>query len=380
MRVLIIGGGIGGPALATFLSRQGADVVLIDKTSEWRDIGFGLTLWGNGRKVLRELGVDAELAKHGYEVPFIRAFSINGKQTWQDLQFGNFKDFGGPVLIVPRAKLHELILEAMPRNVEVRLGTSIENLNQLGNEVEVTFMGGIKEKFDLVVGADGVASHTRELLFGKNDIREYGWRFWVFWMPPGAPIDPYAFSVSGTDKAMGFWPLGEKGFVGMGQIGKDAAKADPQSLLNFFTPFLKNRGWTDDHFSSVLQNAGHDFFDEVRYIKMGRWYKERVALLGDARHAFAPIIGQGASLALEDAYVLSEEIKRFGKDNISQALVAYVNRRNGRVRRMRALSAFIETWANVQNPMLVRLRDTMGPWIPKTILISPLKGLLREKI
>ncbi len=378
MKVLIVGGGIGGPALATFLARQGKEVTLIDKAPAWKNIGFGLTLWGNGRKVLRKLGIDAELASYGYEVPFIRAYSVKGKQIWKDLQFGDFKDLDGPVLIVPRAKLHELIIDALPKEVKVRLGVSVESLTQTNKNVEVIFTDGTKEVFDLVVGADGVSSHVRELLFGNGDLQRYGWRFWVFWVPQGAPIAPYAFSVSGSDKALGFWPLRDRGFIGIGQIGKDALIAGPQSLLSTFTPFLKERGWSEEHFEAVLNNAKNDFFDELRYVKMGPWYKGRVALLGDARHAFAPIIGQGASLALEDAYVLAEEIGK--QDNVSKALRAYEKRRNGRVRAVRRLSAFIETCANIQHPLFIAMRDVIGPLLPSSLLVRPLKSLLRKSI
>lgn len=378
MKVLIIGGGVGGPALATFLARQNAEVTLIDRAPEWKNIGFGLTLWGNGRKVLKELGIDAELASNGYEVPFIRAYSIAGKLIWKDLHFKYFKDFGGSVIIVPRSKLHELIVGAMPATVKVRLGITVTHLAHQGKKVEVVFSDGMREEFDLVVGADGVDSSTREMIFGPGDLQSYGWRFWVFWVPEGIRIDPYAFSVSGSDKALGFWPLRKRGFIGIGQIGKKAAHADPESLLSYFKPFLVNRGWAEDHFQKVLKNAENDFFDEVRYVKMGPWYKGRVALLGDARHAFAPIIGQGASLALEDAQVLAAELGK--SKNVPEALEAYERRRQSRVRQVRALSTFIETFANIQHPVLVKMRNKVGPLLPRKALVSPLMGLLKKNI
>jgi 2-polyprenyl-6-methoxyphenol hydroxylase-like FAD-dependent oxidoreductase len=378
MKVLIVGGGIGGPALATFLARQGKEVTLIDKAPQWKNIGFGLTLWSNGRKILRELGVDSELAPYGYEVPFIRAYSINGRLIWKDLVFNAFKDLGLPVIIVPRAKLHELIIGAIPEKVRVRLGVSVEHLTQSNEKVEVIFNDATKESFDLVVGADGVDSSTREMIFGPGDLRHYGWRFWVFWVPEGISIDPYAFSVSGSDKSLGFWPLRGRGFIGIGQIGKDAAIASPESLLAYFTPFLTKRGWKEHHFQEVLANAENDFFDEVRYVKMGPWYKERTVLLGDARHAFAPIIGQGASLALEDAYVLASELSV--NESVPRALERYERRRYGRVRRIRTVSAFIETFGSIQNPLFCAIRDEIGPLLPKSALVGPLKSLLKEKV
>ncbi len=378
MKVLIVGGGVGGPTLATLLSRQGNDVVLIDKTPQWKNIGFGLTLWGNGRKILRGLGIDSELAAFGYEVPFIRAYSSEGKQIWKDLQFGDFKDLGGSVLIVPRAHLHELIIKAIPKEVDVRLGLSIESLTQSEERVDVIFNNETTESFDLVVGADGVASRVRDLVFGNKDLRRYGWRFWVFWAPQDAPKSPYAFSVSGTDAAMGAWPTRHGSFIGIGQFGKEALTSDPQSLLYTFKSFLTSRGWTDKHFEEVLKNAPNDFFDELRYVKMGAWKRGRVVLLGDARHAFAPIIGWGASLALEDAWVLAEELKR--NTDISKALAGYEKRRDRRVRKVRRFSGFIELAANFTSRIFVFFRNTLGRWLPRFLLTFPLRKMLREEI
>lgn len=378
MKTLIVGGGIGGPALATFLSRQGKEVVLIDKTPEWKNIGFGLTLWGNGRKILRKLGVDSELSVRGYEVPFIRAYSSEGKQIWKDLQFGDFNDLGGSVLIVPRGDLHDLIIRAIPKEVDVRLGTSVESITQFDKKVDVIFNNGTQESFDLVVGADGVSSNVRGLVFGNKDLQRYGWRFWVFWAPPDVPKSSYAFSVSGKETAMGFWPTQQNSFIGIGQFGKEALGSDPRSLLYTFKPFLMSRGWTEKNFEEVLKNATNDFFDELRYVKMGPWRKGRVTLLGDARHAFAPIIGWGASLALEDAWVLSEELKE--SDDVTQALMRYEKRRDKRVRRVRRFSSLIELAANFTNRAFVFCRNTIGRWLPRFLLTFPLRKMLREEI
>jgi flavin-dependent dehydrogenase len=132
------------------------------------------------------------------------------------------------------------------------------------------------------------------------------------------------------------------------------------------------------------KRGAHYIYQKIKIpairVEMGAWSKNNIALLGDARHAFAPIIGMGANMALEDAQVLAEEISRVNVDGIEHALKAYTKRRTNRVNHVRALSRFIEPWFNAHSRLLVAFRDAIIPLLPNVIMERMFISVLKEKV
>ena len=378
MKVLIIGGGIGGPALATFLARQGKQVTLVERSAEWKNIGFGVTIWGIGRKVLRKLGIEDALAEAGHPLTNVQLMAQD-ETPIIEIDFKKFSGYGGDVMIVPRAKLHEQLLKAIPPSVDIRQGTTVANIVQEGKQARVTFAGGASEVFDLVVGAEGVSSKTREL-FSPNDVSYYNWSVVAFWMPENVPNLRETLCISEAGRTLCFYPTKERTFIAIANPNPPSQKRPAEKFITPFVPYLLRHGWTQADVEKMLAESDSYFMDDMRYVRMGAWSKNNVAILGDARHAFVPIIGMGANLALEDAQVLAEELEKADVNGIGFALRAYGKRRTARVNRVRFLSRSIEPWFNTNSRPFASFRKRIAPLLPRYLTEQMFYWVLRREI
>ncbi len=377
-KVLIIGGGIGGPALATFLARQGNSVTLVEKSFEWKNIGFGVTIWGIGRKVLRKLGIEEQLADAGQPVKFVRLIS-GDESLIIELDFKKFAAFGGEAIIVPRSKLHEQLLEAIPPSVTILQGTTVTDIKQEDKQVHVVFNDGASHTFDLVVGAEGVHSQTREMV-SPNNVSFYNWSVVAFWMPENVPNPKDVVCISETDRTLCFYPTKKRTFIAIANYNIASQKRPAEKFITPFVPYLLKHGWGKADIEKVIAESSSYYMDDMRYIQMGAWSKESVVLVGDARHAFVPIIGMGANLALEDAQVLAEELEKVGTKDIDMALRAYAKRRTPRVNKVRALSRLLEPWFNTRSSVFVSIRKFIAPYLPKFLIEHKFYRVLKQEI
>ncbi len=192
-----------------------------------------------------------------------------------------------------------------------------------------------------------------------------------------APKGTMQFSASG--KWCFIYPMEDRSVVMLALTTsiKDLAKRESQKDLHrIFSDFKPYVG----HLIDAIEDPEHLFKDNLAYVEMEDWYKGRVVLTGDAQHAVSPITGMGASMALEDAYVLSEELKDVSAENIPKALENYSKRRGKRIKRFREASAMTESWIMVKSPILSILRDVIIKFIPISYFTRPIEKLLEEKI
>ena len=178
-RVLIVGGGIAGLALARMLARAGVSLEVIEREPAWRPSGSGMYLPGNAARALRALGLEAHVASRAVEIPRQRfrdqrgrlLFEVNVAELWRPV---------GPCLAIHRADLHELLLEAAG-DVPIRLGLTVDRVTDQDRIVSVEFSDGTSGDYDLVVAADGIGSAVRRLTFGRTalprPVGQIGWRF-----------------------------------------------------------------------------------------------------------------------------------------------------------------------------------------------------------
>src|SRR3954469_25977185 len=151
MKILIVGGGVAGPALARFM-KDDAEITLIDKAPAWGNIGYSISLWGNGQQILKELGLEHVVSKEGYEIPWDALEDKKGKLLSVAL-FDVFHPYG-PTIVVTRTALQQALVKDIEKSVRVKMGTTITELINEKNGVSVTFSDGSSDTFDLVAGAD----------------------------------------------------------------------------------------------------------------------------------------------------------------------------------------------------------------------------------
>jgi 2-polyprenyl-6-methoxyphenol hydroxylase-like FAD-dependent oxidoreductase len=235
----------------------------------------------------------------------------------------------------------------------------------------------LPERFDLVVGADGIHSVTRKFLFGSDTLKYLGVALWQFWVP-----ESFSHPLGGVSMVKGgrmviSAPIGDRAFVLL--LAKNHSKEielpekRKEVLLNTFADF-------DPDFLSIIRAIDKPetiMRDNAAHIILDDWYKDRIILIGDAQHAVSSATGMGASMALEDAYVLAQELSK--NIDISRTLQLFVNRRAPRIKKIKFLSHQLESWF-LATGFKGFLRDVLLTIIPASMFTNEFVYFLSQEI
>lgn len=379
MKILIVGGGIGGPALASFLDNDDRfDITLVEQAPEFKNIGYGISLWPNGQKMVDMLGLRHLIDQKGYVLPWLGVENRKGKYI-NEIFFSVFSQFGTTVTL-PRATLHGGIIERLKKGkTKIKLGTKFSSFVEKNEKIFAKFEDGTEEEYDLIVGADGVRSKVKESAFGKDFIRLYGWSAWVFWVEG---ITEYSRGVVEVPEHGGIcfvYPTLDKCFAMIGT----------NSLHKFTTPeekLAELRKISQTYPASIqkivdtIPSGENVFYDELRYVDMPKWYKGRAVIIGDAKHAASPLSGMGASMALEDAYVLADELKKnYTSAYPKIAFQKFVERRDKRMKKFRKLCHRSEGWV-MASGFKLWIREFVYRVIPMSYFTKPISRLLSSEL
>jgi 2-polyprenyl-6-methoxyphenol hydroxylase-like FAD-dependent oxidoreductase len=357
-QVVVAGGAVGGMAAALLLARAGASVTVLERVAEPAAVGAGLVLQPNGLAVLAGLGLDGQLAAAGHRMGGAGMVRSASGATLARIRL---PDFGGGldhVLAIRRSRLHELLLAAVRAAhpaVALRLGAEVTGAGGGGT---VSFQaGGVAGTVtgDLVVGADGVGSVVRR---GGH----FGAR-----TRPGATY--LRGLVAGDDLGLeGEWwtPLGLFGGAPMGDsttyfygsatrrpVATALAAGDLAGLRAAWAAALPLAGRVLER----VQDPAELLVNQVVRVDCERWHDGRLVLVGDAAHAMAPTLGQGANSALVDAAVLAAELAGGGPS--AAALARYTARRRPAVRRVQGTADRVARLAELASPPLRQARDRL---------------------
>ncbi len=336
LEVLVVGAGLAGLALCAGLRRLGARSELVELAAGPDDAGAGLLLTGNGLRVLEGLGLGAAVRAAGRPVRSVGFADARGETLFRLELPAAWPDF----VSLHRARLRRLLLEAI-RPLEPRWGVRFAGLEPAQGGVEVALSDGRRRRFDLVVGADGVHSAVREALFGAGRAAAIeGFAGWRCVLPGPAPLaltEPLYLLGNGRTLLLHPLAAGEV-YCGAGPVsglerGEGATPAAERAALQ--------RAFSD--YGGLARAVLDRIDDSIRLIPttywevvLERWRTERCLLIGDAAHASAPTLAQGASMAFEDAAVLCEELGRDG--DVPAALVRFEARRRPRVQAVQRAS------------------------------------------
>ena len=329
-RVLIVGGGIAGLALARTLTRIGERPEVIEREPAWRHAGTGIYLPGNATRALRALGLGAEVASRSVEIQRQRFCDHRGRLL-REVDVAALWRPVGPCLAMHRADLHELLLEAAG-DVPIRLGQSLERVTQRDGIVSVECADGTSGDYDLVVGADGINSAIRRLTFeptpAPHAVGQIGWRF-VAVSPPGVTT----WSVMlGRRTAFLTVPIGDDRVYCYCDVlsppdPHSAQRDQAERLAQLFSGFAEPA-------ATLLDSADAIHVSTIEEVALDSWARGHVVLVGDAAHATSPNMAQGAAMALEDAHVLADCLRDIR--SIPDALAAFQARRRPRTDWVRA--------------------------------------------
>jgi FAD-dependent urate hydroxylase len=332
-RVLVVGGGIAGLALAPMLARTGVAVEVIEREPAWRHAGTGIYLPGNAARALRALGLEAQVASRAVEIARQRFYDHRGRLLCE-VDVAELWAAVGPCLAVDRAELHTLLREAAD-DESIRTGLAVERLAQRDGIVSVEFSDGTSGEYDLVVGADGIHSAVRRLTFGPTAVsRPMGQVGWRFLAPRPAEVSTWSVML-GRGTALLTLPLaGDRLYCYCDVVSAhddDTPERGPaERLSELFAEFAEPAATL----LGALDAAADIHVSTIEEVALDRWVDGRVVLIGDAAHATSPNMAEGAAMALEDALVLTACLHRIPA--IPDALAAFQARRRPRTEWVRA--------------------------------------------
>ena len=355
-RVLVVGGGIGGLSATIALRRQGIDVDVVEINPKWDVYGVGIIQPGNAIRAMDALGLADRCVEAGFPMPGSRMHDTQGN-VLADMGFVRPPGLREELPIMSalrRPRLHEILKAAVrDSGADVRLGMTVANLEPAGDHVAVTFTDNTHGDYDLVIGADGINSLVRTMVFGA-DLRPHytGQICWRYNVPRPPEVESLWMFMGERGKA-GFCPLSpELMYVLLIEQppGDDAESRAPKERLA--ATFRERLAEFGGKMAEVREQITED--DEVvvrpvdTIVVPPPWHRGRVVLIGDAAHATSPHVGQGAAQAVEDGIVLAEEL---GADQpLEGALDAFMDRRYERCKMVVEGSAQLGRWEMQPEP------------------------------
>ncbi|MFO1507153.1 MAG: FAD-binding domain [Lysobacterales bacterium] len=329
MRVVISGCGIAGTALAWWLGNLGHEVTLVERAPGLRTGGYVLNLWGIGYDAVEKMGLLPKLLQLQYQAEELRLVDRFGRTRGGYPASVLVRLAHGRMAALARSDIAAAIHDGLDDKVEIVFGDSIAGVDDIGTHARVRFERAPERDADLVVGADGLHSRVRQLVFGPDAQFEYplGCHVAAFEIAGYRPRDDNryeAYTEAGRyvaklpvrdDKTLVFMALRDEHLEGATPTDDSARKA---ALTRVFS----GMGWECPAILSGLQHVDGIYFDSISQIRMDAWTKGRVVLLGDAAACPSLIAGEGCGFALAAAYVLAGELHRHPTD-LAQALSNY---------------------------------------------------------
>jgi len=333
-RILIVGGGIGGLSVAAALHTCDFAPELIEHRHAWRTTGGGIAMQPNGMRVLRTLGVGTAVERAGTVIRHWDFCDDQGEVLSETDLTALWGD-AGPFVGIARRELQRALL-AGSGAVPSRLGTSISSLTQDTDHVSVGFGDGATATYDLVIGADGIESDVRALAF---DVPAPVYGGQMVWRSI-APVRPRGLThlqfLLGDGCFFGLCPVGGDRTYGFGSVAGPRFRDPLQGRLARLRERFASFGDIVKEYLAALESDSDIHCSPIEWLAQESWCTGRVVLIGDAAHASSPMMGQGGSIAVEDAVVLAESLR--SADTVDRAIEDYVVRRSPRVRWVREQS------------------------------------------
>jgi 2-polyprenyl-6-methoxyphenol hydroxylase-like FAD-dependent oxidoreductase len=319
--VLISGASVAGTTAAYWLGRHGYSVTVVERHPGPRPGGQAIDVRGPALGVLERMGLLAAAQKRKTQIRGASVVDRDGNELSRDTES---TPTGGPIdsadIELLRDDLVELLYGASQWTAEYIFDDTITGLEDDGATVSVTFERSPARRFDVVIGADGLHSNLRRLVFGPEEqfIERLGTHAAIFTVPNFLDLD--------------YWQTWHYGDSTMAGVYSARNNSEARAMLGFMDADLRidyrdteaqfaelerrmgDDGWVRPQLLDYMRRAPDFYFDEMAQIKMDRWSKGRVALVGDAGYCCSPLSGQGTSVALLGAYILAGELATASQD------------------------------------------------------------------
>ncbi len=368
----IVGGGIGGLATAIALRQQGIEAVIYERAAGFGEVGAGISLWPNATRVLKTLGVLAPLVEVSGQ---IGALNIRDEQGRLLLR-APIKPHDTQAICAFRPSLIDALVSAVPHNT-IHFSKTLVSLQNDSHVVRLTFEDGSEVSSDIVIGADGIRSTVRRYVKKEDTDPIYrGYPIWRGIGPLPPSFEPGEISES-WDNNLRFGLLdlggGKAYWYATAPQTEHRPHTEPEArktmLLNLFS------NWYETVPQLISETPANSIIVGNTYDRKPQrgWSSGRAVLIGDAAHPTTPNLGQGGGMALEDALVLSNYLKKLG---YSEAFQAFEQARYSRTRYV-TVQSLLTGRLGLATGVAARLRNIATAVIPNSVYASNLNKLFR---
>jgi 2-polyprenyl-6-methoxyphenol hydroxylase-like FAD-dependent oxidoreductase len=376
VQVLISGGGIAGPALAHWLHGYGIGVTVVERAPAPRPGGHAVDVRGVAKGVVERMGLMPAVLERRVDERGVAMVDDRGRRL-AEMSADMFDGEGIIAEIeISRGDLGQVLYDATREFTDYRFGDRITALAQDDDGVKVTFLSGGTERFDAVIGADGVHSGVRALAFGpdRDYVRYLGGYTAYFTAPDPGDLGHWAHMINAPGGRVAVVRPERGGTVKAGlsftHPDPSYARLSTEDQKRLLVERMSGAGGRVPSLLAAMPTAKDFFFDSIDQVRVEQWWRGRVALLGDAGYCGSPLAGLGTSMALTGAYVLAGELATHSDPSTAfaayqQEMAAYV--RSGLQMPPGGMAGFAP-----KSRLMIRLRGmsmrSMGRWPMRSIL------------
>ena len=371
--ITILGGGIAGLTTAIALKKIGIKTTIFEAAPEMKPVGAGLGLGANALKAFDYLGIAADILKTGRLLEAFTLYDEAGKIITRTDSKAVSAKYGADNFTIHRAVLHEILLSKIDPFSIVTNQRAID-FEQKEGSVIVKFQSGMTYETDYLVVADGIHSPIRQKLLPNSKPRYAGYTCWRGVIDNTDLNLNEASETWGAAGRMGILPMANNKIYWFACV--NAPQNDP--TMKAYT-IADVQSIFKDYHAPIPEMLAHTkqeqvFWNDIIDLEpISQYAFNNIVLIGDAAHATTPNLGQGACQAIEDAVILADEIK--AHDNIVTAFKSFERRRLKRTHYVVNTSWAVGKVAQLQNALLVALRNAAFRLIPASVNERQLRKL-----
>ena len=346
-KALVVGGGISGMATALVLARQGIETRLVERDPQIRALGSGITLIGPAMRALERLDLLDECLLQGHGSNNFEVYNIDGTLV-HEIPLPSAAEGEGRLpgmMGMTRPDLHRLLIDRVERTeASVHTGMTVTSIEQHPEHARVSYADGSSESYDLVIGADGLRSTVRRLIFGEVPVEFRGQACYRVALPRHPEVTDEIGYIGCPTAHIGLTPTGPSSMymyccVQVADTARPAQEELPGRLRGYLEPFGGVAAWAREQISDPSA-INFSLFETI--LVPAPWYRGRGVLVGDSAHCTTPQLAAGAAMCLEDALALGEALESAA--SVPEALEAYTKRRYERCRFVVASSVKLSYW------------------------------------